>query len=246
MYDNGIPVFIRQRRSDNFVTNLREADRAKGKKEYYKLVNGKVEPKAREQRYANIYPFGMDETVFYYDEVVLKRAKLINYLYNTMNYGTKKFTDILVLDTIPDDVVFEEADRLWHPLHVAIKWSNLYNAYSLETKLASLRAMRGLSPDDYSQDLRPLSQDEAETMAEVEHNRWNVEKLLMGYRKPIPDEDVYSVTNKSDENKLKNNKNNHWIHHDIRPFNKLSGIVELDKEFSRYIPWILRMTPTNN
>lgn len=248
VYDNGVPVFISQRRSDNFVTNLREADRAKGKKEYYKLVDGKVEPKDREQRYANIYPFGMDETVFYSDEVVLKRAKLINYLYGTMNFDTNKFTDILVLDTIPDNDIFAKADQLWHPLSVAIKWSNLYNAYSLETKLASLRAMRGLSPDDYSQDLRPLSQDEADTLASVEHNRWNVEKLLMGYRKPIPDEDAYSATKVSEEdkNKLKKNKNNHWIHHDIRPFNQLSGIVELDKEFSRFIPWILRMTPTNN
>ena len=33
-----------------------------------------------------------------------------------------------------------------------------------------------------------------------------------------------------------------YIHHDIRPFDKLDNISELDKEFSRCIPWIMKMT----
>ena len=40
--------------------------------------------------------------------------------------------------------------------------------------------------------------------------------------------------------KLKKNKDR-FIHHDIRPFDQLDGTEELDKEFSRYIPWILRI-----
>ena len=34
---------------------------------------------------------------------------------------------------------------------------------------------------------------------------------------------------------------NRFIHHDIRPYDQLEGIEELDKEFSRYIPWMLKM-----
>ena len=41
--------------------------------------------------------------------------------------------------------------------------------------------------------------------------------------------------------KLEKNKKL-YIHHDIRPFDQLSSIKELDREFSRYIPWILKMT----
>ena len=77
------------------------------------------------------------------------------------------------------------------------------------------------------------------TLAIVEHNRWNVEKLLMGYRKPKKDEDKYEYPEFAD--KLKKNKAL-YVHHDIRPFNQLKTIKELDYEFSRYIPWIMKMT----
>jgi hypothetical protein len=33
-----------------------------------------------------------------------------------------------------------------------------------------------------------------------------------------------------------------FIHHDIRPYDELNNIEELDKEFTRYLPWIMRMT----
>ena len=78
-------------------------------------------------------------------------------------------------------------------------------------------------------------------MARVEHNRWNVEKLLMGYRKPRYNEDKYVEENKPFETELSRNKKR-FIHHDIRPYDQLNIVKELDKEFSRYIPWILKMT----
>ena len=99
--------------------------------------------------------------------------------------------------------------------------------------------MRGLDLDDTTQDLWSLSEPEVEEMAHVEHNRWNVEKLLMGFRKPHKDEDKYVHSEFASD--LKKNKER-FIHHDIRPFNELGSIKELDFEFSRYIPWILRMT----
>ena len=99
--------------------------------------------------------------------------------------------------------------------------------------------MRGLDIDDTTQDLWNLSETEVEEMAQVEHNRWNVEKLLMGYRKPHKDEDKYAYPEHASE--LKKNKER-FIHHDIRPFSQLGSIKELDYEFSRYIPWIMRMT----
>jgi hypothetical protein len=135
--------------------------------------------------------------------------------------------------------IWAEADERWKELSVALKWSNLYNAYTIRTKLATLRAMRGLNLDDTSRDQNYLSETEVEEMARVEHNRWNVEKLLMGYRKPHRDEDKYANPDCAAE--LKKNKER-FIHHDIRPFDQLGIIKELDYEFSRYIPWIMRMT----
>lgn len=242
VYENAIPVYIRQDRSDNFVTNLRNADkRDKDSKFTYSAVNekGGLDEKEREARYANIYPFGMNETAFCEDNHSLKRAKLINYLYCTANYEALKFQGILALDAIPESKIWAEADAYWKNLSVAFKWSNLYNSYTIRTKLACLRAMRGLDIDDKSHDYDTLTEQEVKVMAKVEHNRWNVERLLMGYRKPQKNEDKYEHTEFAD--KLKKNKDL-FIHHDIRPFEELKSIKELDFEFSRYLPWIMKMT----
>ena len=104
-----------------------------------------------------------------------------------------------------------------------------------------LRSMRGLKMDDKSMDTKPLSDEEVKVLARLEHNRWNVEKLLMGYRKAHKDEDKYAVEDEDMKMELKKNKDR-FIHHDIRSYGQLDGIEELDKEFSRYIPWIVRMT----
>lgn len=238
VYDNEIPVFIRQDRSDNFVTNLRKADEQKTF-EYSKIEEGQLKTEKRKGRYAHIYPFGMNETGYSEDDHSLKRAKLINYLYSTANYETYKFQGILTLDAMSEDKIWEEANTLWKELSVALKWSNLYSAYTIRTKLATLRAMRHLKLDDKSKDTSTLTEREAEELAKVEHNRWNVEKLLMGYRKPHRDEDKFDHPDFA--SKLKGNKKL-FIHHDIRPFGKLDDITELDREFSRYIPWIMKMT----
>lgn len=239
VYDNSIPVFIRQDRSDNFVTNLRMADNREY--DYYRIKDGKLNSSKRKARYANIYPFGMNETAYCADNKSVKRAKLINYLYETADYRTFRFQSILSLDTIPEEKIWEEANKMWQKLTVALKWSNLYNSYTIRTKLASLRAMRGLELDDTSCDTTLLSDYEVEQMAKVEHNRWNVEKLLMGYRRAHEDEDKYHAPNEDAKSKLGKNKNL-YIHSDIRPFDKLGPIKELDMEFARYIPWIIRMT----
>lgn len=248
VYDNEINLFIRQDRSDNFVTNLRTADEKLAadtkKNTHYQVKDGvlyKTEPKGG--RYSHIYPFGMNETAYSSDEKSLQRAKLINYLYSTAKYELNKFQSILALDSMSPSQIWKEADDYWKDLSVALKWSNLYNAYSIRIKLASLRAIRGLDIDDDSRDTWTLSDDEVEMMARVEHNRWNVEKLLMGYRKPYQHEDKYIPGNAEFKSELKMNKNR-FIHHDIRPFEQLDGIQELDKEFSRYIPWIVKMTST--
>ena len=241
VYDNAVPVFIRQGRSDNFVTNLREVSIQKGKEAYNRYADGKIDEGKRPSRYSNLYPFGMDETAFYRDEIHLKRAKLINYLYSTADYGSYRFKGALTLEDTPADEIWRDADRFWKNLTVAHKWSNLYSAYTIDTKLATLRATRGLAPDDQSRDQEILLDSEIDLMAEVEHNRWNMEKLLLGFSKPSPEEDAYSVEDADVKNQLKQNKK-HFIHPDIRPFKKLDHIQEMDREFSKSLPWILKMT----
>lgn len=243
IYDNEVPVFIRQDRSDNFVTNLRQADeRKEGEKmPYFTVNNNHLEETGRQARYANIYPFGMNETAFSADDHSMRRAKLLNYLYATADYKTCKFQDFQTLEAIPDATIWADAEKYWRSqaLTVALKWSSLYNSYTIRTKLRTLRAMRGLDLEDDSRDFEALTDYEVRQLGIVEHHRWNVEKLLMGYRKPRACEDKYAHPKYADQ--LKKNKAL-FIHHDIRPFDELDVIAELDREFSRYIPWIMRMT----
>ena len=173
------------------------------------------------------------------DDHSLRRAKLINYLYETADYGACRIQSTEALDAMPKERLRDDANRRWQKLSVAYKWSNLYNSYTIRTKLRTLRAMRGLALEDPSRDNDPLSEEEVGILAQVEHNRWNVEKLLMGYRKPRKEEDMYRHAGHAGQ--LMKNKDL-FVHHDIRPFGQLGTISGLDYELARYIPWLMRMT----
>ena len=234
VYNNEIPVFVRQDSSDNFITLLQQADMKaplKGDPEYRKYENGELITKVTHGRYDHIYPFGMNDTSFYADDVSFRRALLINYLYQTADYDTNKFQAKETLLAMSEDAIWKESMRWWKKLSVAEKWSNLYFAYSIDYKVQSLRVMQESESD---------REKILEAMSMTEHNRWNVEKLLMGYRKPKVSEDMY---NKPEEiaHKLKNNKNL-FIHPQIRPYEELTDDMKhLDREFAAYIPWIVEM-----
>ena len=239
VYDHRIPVFVRQDRADNFVTNLRKVDQNKQK--YAFMKDGELKEEDRKGRYANLYPFGMDDMAYCSEEKALRMAKLINYLYNKADYTTYRFPDGLILDITSETEIWQEAEKFWRTLSVAHKWSNLYCAYSIPCKLASLRAMRGLESDDTSHDTDALTDKEIRVIAAVEHNRWNVEKLLMGYRKAKPNEDKYSCSDNPDfADKLSKNKKL-FIHHDLRPFKDLDIVKQIDFEMARCLPWIVRV-----
>jgi hypothetical protein len=246
VYDTDVPVFIRQDSADTFVTELRNAhtvlpteDGSIDKREKFHIIadDGTVHEEKRTQKYANLYPFGMYETAFFFSETDTCRAQLYNYLYETAEYPAIRFLDFKVLDETPKEEIRQKANDCWMKLKVSLKWSNLYAIESIPCKMASFEAMK---KEDH-----PLDEEQQiECMAQVEHNRWNVEKLLMGYRKPQDHEDKYALTRQDEEvQKQKelvyNNKKYQFVHSDIRPYDQLDDIRRLDKQFTLYIPWIL-------
>ena len=81
-----------------------------------------------------------------------------------------------------------------------------------------------------------------EALSIAEHNRWNIEKLLLGYRKPKASEDLSLAPDETIAKQLKNNKNL-FIHAQIRPFDQLTeAMKQLDRDFVQYIPWIIEMS----
>lgn len=146
-------------------------------------------------KYSNIKPFGMtDEGICVEMDKTETFAKELNFNYA---YGR-----------IPESKDKKEIEKEWRKLPVVKKWSNLYSAMSIPTFWRSISCT-----DNYT----PI------IMSEVEHNRWNTEELLLGYR-PVNEQEYADVCKKPELKKiLKNN----YIHFDIRPFNEL---VELNHQ----------------
>lgn len=239
VYDNDIPVFIRQDRADSFVTKLREVNVTA--KPYNTIINGMLVEGERKGRYSNVYPFGMNDLAYCNEEYAYRQAKLVNLLYCKADYSKYIFPDLKDLELQKDEDIWADANREWKRLTIALRWSNLYCTYNFVCKLAVLRAMRGLSPDDTSRDMDEVSDMEMAELAAAEHNRWNVEKLLMGYRKASDVgivEDKYACREYCGD--LQKNKKI-FIHHDIRPYKDLDEVWKLDYEIVKYMPWILKM-----
>lgn len=158
-------------------------------------------------KYANVYPIGMLDNCYDLDQKGQNYAYGIKYLYHYQNtYQT-------IPTTLPPE---KELVELWNNEATALQWSNYYSSYSIGPKLRSL----GLSEESYCPE---LTKAQIDIIAQVEHNRWNVEKLLIGYRKPTADEE---------KNHSRNELKNNYAHPDIRPYYELS---EASKDYDRAI-----------
>lgn len=160
--------------------------------------------------YTNIYPFGVKTDAFdaQYPERV-KRGRRIKYLYDLRNRD-------LAFTKMPTD---EELIAPWFATQYAFQQSNMYAANSIPFKL------RSLSIGSH----KKLIEKEVELLAEIEHNRWNVERLLMGFK-------PYKLTERNEFNailkaggkkakeleaKLKENKKTLFMHNNIAPYDEL-------------------------
>ena len=196
VYENEIMLLVKQNMSGELLNLVR------------------VDPSAADQRkdeyvkYRNIRPFGMQNDGYEVGETIESWAKNVNYLYSYY-YDN---------DRVPADYPIETVDAMWNGLSVADKWSSMYNVLAIPGKLRSV----GVDYKDKSS-WRKLTDDEIELLAQVEHNRWNVERLLCGYR-PTNVEETEQVRDDIENKrgkKLKKYYKKREIHYDIRPYDEL-------------------------
>lgn len=183
----------------------------------YQPLSGEVLKYAHKTtRYSNVYPFGMKDEC--YDPLFRKRivkAKRINYLYHLQDNGLKyeRMAAVNVLE------------NYWNTqLEYLYKLSNLYAANSIPIKLRSV----GIDPDNVDENTS-LSPEDISVLSEVEHNRWNMERLLLGTqplllsnRKKINDmlrDDDPEVV--SQGKALSRHLKNNFYHKDIAPYSEL-------------------------
>jgi hypothetical protein len=138
----------------------------------------------------------------------------------------------------------EELAVAWYRKNIMYlkQQSNVYAANSVPAKLRSI----GLD----SQMSRPVTQDEIALLAEIEHNRWNVERLLTGYsavtfneRKSLiidqlaPDENVSKVA----KNRKKELRDKYFMHADIAPYGELlTSSKQYDINIVEHLPDVIK------
>lgn len=205
--NNPIPVFIRQMTNGRLIDELRTS-----------------------QKFQNLYPFGMlneSHVISTQDE---ECAMHINFTYDQCrdtNYDVKKDADGFV--TLAQYGSKEEK-KSWSSLNTSLQWSNFYCLDGFEIRRRNMGDETNKLKNKYKfieGDIKNCSETdnaldkEIRLLSEIEHNRWNIEKLLMGYRKPS-EEELQRI--KADKKVRKKYKEEMFVHHDIQSYTKLSEV----------------------
>ncbi len=127
-------------------------------------------------KYDNVYPFGMNDSGYDVRLPLMKMGKLLNAFYWDE------------MDEITHVVDQEKIDEVWKYLpSFAKRCSNIHNVMTIPTKMRSL--YHTFEHWDYH---FAISERDVEELAVVEHNRWSVEELIMGFR-PCSDRELKQV-----------------------------------------------------
>lgn len=156
--------------------------------------------------YSKVVPFGMyDEPIDIDETIDAEWAKRLNHYYWS---GFK-----------PDYNETVKIDEEWNATRVADRWSSIYNVASIPIKYRSVG-----HPFTYGSPVPQLTEAQLDVLAHVEHNRWCVEKLMMGFKAASKEEceQVAKALQQGDKS-LKKALKSRFIHPDIVPFDQLGN-----------------------
>lgn len=190
------------------------------------------------EAYASIYPFGS----YCCNIDTLRRLKMmaqrVNYVYH---HCFSLDPDDPV--TAPSAIDAGRLEELWRQVGSLVKqYSNIFNAMTLGTKMHSV----GHTSDDWKE-YYALTLEEINTLTEVEHNRWSVEELILGYR-PVNDEEQKLVEQDIAQKKVLRNRK---IHYDLRAYDDLradatgKNVNVYDMALTQGIPLIIKSCITD-
>lgn len=184
-----------------------------------------------------LVPFGMTDAVLPDMTDFIRMAQCVNFAYSKMRDTSEAeraqgMSDLSVALDPPSEETLQE---LWNNKRLTTpkRWSNLYNAFTLRSKMHSLG-----HPATAWGTLFAVSDKEVETMSEVEHNRWSVEELILGYRPTTEEEHQAVLKDISKKETLKQN----MIHEDLRNYHEL-GSDDSGLSVKRYDAGLIRTLP---
>lgn len=145
--------------------------------------------------------------------------------------------------TAPASLDKQSVEEPWKSVDVLPKvYSNLFNAMTMGTKLHSM----GHDPSDWSE-YYALSREEIDVLTEVEHNRWCIEELILGYR-PVTDDEQRQVEEDISIKKVLRSKKIHYDlrdYHDLRDDTTGKNANVYDMALTQSIPLIIKTCITS-
>ncbi len=165
-------------------------------------------------------------------------AQCVNYVYNHC-FNLEPQAPI----TAPAAIDRTALEPLWQQVGSLPKqYSNIFNAMTLGTKMHSL----GHTAESWAE-YYALTAQEIDLLTEVEHNRWSVEELILGYR-PVNDDEQRMV---EQDISLKRALRDRKVHYDLRAFDDLRDDVTgrnvniYDMALTQAIPLIIKTCITD-
>lgn len=230
VYGKCLQVLVYQSSTGALVTDL-----AKG----VTIGQNKDHKTAKYRRYNRMRPFGMLKSCNILRHLDQTMPAMINYVYS--KGGIADITDRTpdgtptqkAVDTLVDTMLqWQQISNNGGKSRIASIWSSLYSANSIPFKLRSI-GIRDVN------EVREMSDDEIKHLALTEHNRWNIEELLIGFRPVLPCELPDETTNPDDfivavTNKKKELKTRH-VHIDLLSNERLRNMtrdIDIDDEWT--------------
>jgi hypothetical protein len=224
--DNTLQVLVYQRLNDELVRQIGDN-------------NGRY--------YKKIKAFGMAATCYDFDLVELSEHigcavgdAWYNYTEEQKAEREKLRKELGIETTVEPQKEDKKTDA--GKTAAAKMWSNHYNVHAMWTKFRSVTTSNGHVFDPMKEDFDEIGSDMMIELGKMEHNRWNMEQLLLRYRSLTDKEqEEAKVLTLLDSTKVKDKYKGRFAHLDICSNSRLD---EIDYKMSQLDQVLIAVLPS--
>jgi len=210
VFETDVSVLVRQEKSSAIVAMLSEEKEG----DVYR-------------KYRNLRSFGMLNKCYELKEADELLPMMVKYAYDKTSFSEEQ-----TITEFDEAVIRDNWKNNWARDHnmPALKASNRYAANFIPVKQRSLDIKEGVA----------LNTEQINLAARIEHNRWVMEKLLVGFRAPTKEEAVRITKETRAYYKAR------FIHEDIKGYQELGedakniNVKLYDINISRALPYMLK------
>jgi len=162
VYEKAQQVWVYQPDAEDIISNLKNTNQA-------------------DKRYKKLRAFGMVDRDYMSNRSLYLKSILVNAMYDLSDGNKFKGFDVKDIDMGVKDK-YKEIREMWKKLSIDKKFSNKYFADTIMQKIRSI-IVEPFTLEDLKEAIN--CEENKEILARCEHNRWNVQQLLLGYS-PCP------------------------------------------------------------